>query len=434
MPEPVLVEIPVADINDDEARHYAEIAGGVHSDGALGRIVFCVSTDDLEEGKGDPYVALGLGKYLIRKGWGVSLWPTRRWHETPDPEPTIAIVMLESFIPGLLPQSTTTIAWVRNWTDAWAALPYLEEFDGIWCSSPASADVIRSHYSGRVSFVPIATDLDLFSPDNNARVLPVVTTANYWGVERQLESALAAVAETLPVVWFGANGEHLKRAEVVIHADRVSFFGLGSIYRQAKIVVDDLIEAACAYGSQNSRLFESIACGAVPITNSSIGLDHLGLGEVPSYSDDRPLTEVIGALLDDEGALRDLSERLRRVVVERHSFRIRADEVAPLLGEAIQRSHLRGARPGVLVWAAGERLKLQAAESMRDGHLITVRRLEREQLAERARAQEELAALEQKREVLVAELRSILASRPYRLALRLSLAVARLRHLGTKSR
>lgn len=423
MPESVTAALPPVRVDEDQARRYAEIVDGLHADGPRGRIIFCVSTDDLEEGKGDPYVALGLAKNLVDEGWGAALWPIRRWHESPDAEPTVAIVMIDSFVPGLLPQATATVAWIRNWTDTWAALPYLEEFDGIWCSSPDSAEVLRARYSGEVFVVPIGVDAELFRPDGSYRPLPVITTANFWGAQRQVQTALTAVSETTPVVWFGANREHLAPSRSITHADRVSFFGIASMYQRSKLVVDDLIEPARVYGSQNSRLFESIACGAVPITNSSIGLDFLGLGEVPTYHDGGSLATVVHSLLSDETALSERAERLRTVVAERHSFQRRAKEVAPLIATAIERARGRGERAAMLVWATRERLNLQSAESLRDGHLITIRRLERE----RAAHEKQIAELESAREAQSTRLSTIEASRAYRIGRRISRALARVR-------
>lgn len=404
---------PTIVIRDDQAAFYQDIVDGRHASGPRGRLVFCVSTDDLDEGKGDPYVALGLAKYLLELGWGVSLWPRSRWHETPSPAPTVAIVMVESFIPGMLPSSTAAIAWVRNWASAWAALPYLNEFDGIWSSSHASAALLDAHYGGEVAVVPIGVDLELFSQEPVVpRTMSVITTANFWGAERGIQTALTDLSKITPVTWFGSNGEHLVRSPSIHHADRVSFFGLASIYRQSLLVVDDLIAAAREHGNHNSRLYEAIACGAVPITNTSAGLDELGLDEVPHYADATSLATAATRLLSDPAALGALAERLRRIVTERHSYRTRAQEVSPLLDAAVARSAARGERPALLRWSTAERRKLHEAETLRDGHLITVRRLERDLV----RAEQELADLRVSRESIESELTKLQNSRTQRLA------------------
>lgn len=404
-------------IDKSQQAFYDEMVRGVHANGERGRIIFCVSTDDLSEGRGDPYVALGLAKYLNREGWGVSLWPMSRWHEVPTPAPTVAIAMVESFIPGMLPATTATIAWIRNWADSWAQLPYLEEFDGIWTSSQLSTEVMNEHYSGRVFTVPIGVDLELFANRGGGRrTLPVITTANFWGAERTIQKSLATLARTTQVTWFGANGEHLVVDSAVHHADRVDFFGLPSIYARSIVVVDDLIDAAKVYGNQNSRLFEAIASGAVPVTNTRLGLDSLGLGEVPSYSDEASLAATVTSLLSSRTTTSELATRLRETVIARHSYESRAAEVQPHIATALARAASRDDRPAILAWANEERRRLQSAESLRDGHLITIRRMERE-----------LEQLQRKLDITTAKLDEFRSSRWAQYSLRVQRRIARMR-------
>ncbi|GAA3336519.1 hypothetical protein [Curtobacterium citreum] len=142
---------------DDQAALYRALAAGEHRSGGAGRgtVAFAVSTDDVEAGAGDVYVALGLAKYLARRGWGVLLWPTERW-ETPLPEDvTVVVSMIESFVPGLVPQHVGLVAWVRNWTDVWAEQPWLDEYDAVWTSSTAARDRIAERTERPVRVLPI---------------------------------------------------------------------------------------------------------------------------------------------------------------------------------------------------------------------------------------------------------------------------------------
>ena len=45
--------------------------------------------------------------------------------------------MIESFVPGLLPPHVATVAWCRNWTSAWAALPYFAQAEVTPALQPA---------------------------------------------------------------------------------------------------------------------------------------------------------------------------------------------------------------------------------------------------------------------------------------------------------
>jgi spore maturation protein CgeB len=81
----------------------------------------------------------------------------------------------------------------------------------------------------------------------------------------------------------------------------------------------------------NSRVFEAIAAGALPVTNSSRGLDALGLADVPTYATPEELNPLIDRLLEDSEGRQALVEKLGAVVRERHSFEVRAEELVEIL-------------------------------------------------------------------------------------------------------
>lgn len=362
----------------DAADLYQALARDELADGERGRVLFCVSTVDLSQGAGDLYVALGLAAALHRAGWGVSFWPTERWDDAPDDVADVAVVMIESFVPGLLSPATATVAWVRNWTASWARLPYLDQFDAVWASSEAAARHLSGVYPRPVEVVPIAVDPDVFEPSPATRDLQVVTTANFWGAERKIQRALDRLAASTPVDWFGANGAHLERSPHIRHHDRVDFFALADVYSRSVLVVDDLIDPAREFGTHNSRIYEALACGALPLVNTPDGLDELGLGALPVYADADSLESVALGLLDDPDRSGPLVADLRRVVLERHTYDHRLPTVTASFATARSGAAGRAARPPMLSWATLQQERLRHAVREGDGHLITVRRLEKE--------------------------------------------------------
>ncbi|GAA1055643.1 hypothetical protein GCM10017608_22970 [Agromyces luteolus] len=341
------------------ADHLA-ICDGAKADGPRGTVVFCVSTDDPAEGKGDLFVALGLARALGRAGWGVRLWPMDRWNE-PLPDADVAVSMIESFVPGGVAARTVLLGWVRNWTERWVELPFLAAFDGFLASSIATADELRKRYDGPIGVLPIGVDTELFDGvAPSARPSDIVTTANFWGAERELQEAIRPVAARHRVDWYGQNAEHLVLPGGVLHRGAVTFEELPAVYGSAKLVLDDLIEPAKAFGNHNSRLFEALACGALPITNTDAGLDELGLSEVPSYGEHAALVDVVDGLLDDDERRAALAERLRSIVRDRHSYASRAESFDGFLAPI--RSSDRRVRPEWLGWATEVRESLRDAE------------------------------------------------------------------------
>ena len=362
---PVRANVPEAFPVDSEVlAEYRAIVDGDRRSGPRGNLLFMVSTDDLSKGRGDLYVGLGLARGLNKAGWGVSLWPTERLTEETPSDIDVAIVMVESFVPGLVHEGTHAIAWVRNWTEEWAALPYLDRFSQIWCSSSESADRLGEVYDGPVHVVPLGTDVELYRPRDIARTGEVVTTANYWGVPRGLTTALEHLARRRRVTWFGANKNYLRLDAPLDHRDSLDYFSLPWVYSAWTIVVDDLIEAAAQYGNQNSRLYDALACGALVVTNEARGLAELGLADLPVYRDPEDLAGIVERALDDPEGTRTAVERLSELVRSRHSYDARAETASVHLEAAITAGPPPTRSP-LLRWATLQREALRTMETER---------------------------------------------------------------------
>lgn len=389
--------------------------------GPAGRLAFCVSTTDLDESKGDLFVALALARALHDAGWGITLWPESRYDEPMPAAIDIAVVLIESFVPGLLDRRTRAVAWVRNWTESWASLPYLQEFAAIWCSSEASADRIREVFDGEVIVVPISTDEDVFAPSTDTDREPgVVTTANFWGVNRDITGVLSALASSLPVTWYGRNGEYIEGLGSVEHRSQVPWKDLASVYSSFAIVIDDVIPAAAQYGNQNSRLFDALACGAMVVTNEARGLVELGLGDVPVYADENQLRMTCEALLADPAGTAERAARLRAVVLERHTSRARAASLAEHLDRLRPAPEAEvGPRDSLIAWSAHERESKRRLQHELDHTRMMLHNLS----VTSERSVESIAALERRLDELVSERDSLQAaldavtrSRAYRVA------------------
>ncbi|WP_420368148.1 glycosyltransferase family protein [Curtobacterium sp. L1-20] len=400
--------IPLAPAPSPLAAEYEAIARGDHASGTAGTVRFAVSTDDPAEGKGDLFVALGLARALRAEGWGVDVWPIRRWTEDVPADTTVLVSMIESFVPGLVPAGTATVAWVRNWTAQWASLPYLGEYDAVWASSSIAADELARAVGHPVDVVPIGVDLDLFTTDVDGpattRTDRAVATVNFWGARRGVQDVLQEVSPAEPIVWFAANVEHVDAAPGVELRPAVPYFALPEVYRAAAFVVDDVIAPAAEFGTLNSRLYESLACGALPVTTTALGLDELGLAEVPVFTDAASLERALAMPAAEREAV---VERLRSVVVERHSYAARAAQVGPSLGAAVARAATRsGARDPLLRWAAQQRELLRATEQERDVHRAGVEDINRRLIV----SEEAVAVIDQARKDAEAE-RDAIATR-----------------------
>jgi glycosyltransferase involved in cell wall biosynthesis/ubiquinone/menaquinone biosynthesis C-methylase UbiE len=302
------------------------------------KVAFLVSTVSLHSGRGDVFVAVGLGRKLAELGYEVAYFPEEQWDDPPA-DTDVTVALRPTYDPNRAPDGSLIVAWIRDETDAWCGLPKLGLFDLVLASSHLSLDRVREVYDGPTGLLPLGVDTDLFTlPAPKRKRIGVVTAVNQWDRQRHLSESLRAVDINFPFAIVGArNGMDPMFSSYAV--GRASYFSLPDVYRRSLVVLDVLDQTTRPYGSVNPRLFESLAAGAMPITNSRLGLAELGLQDVPVYSDGASLQRRLDTLLGNPDQTRRQARALGAHVIAHHSFEQRAKAFAAELGQ------LRGAEP-----------------------------------------------------------------------------------------
>ena len=318
------------------AAAYESLARGEHADGPAGRIAFCVYTDNPSEGRGDIYVACGLARSLVRRGWGVRFIPRTRWSKRID-DVDVVVALLPSFDPAVVADGIPAVAWTRNETTAWMQRANLSLYDMVLSSSTLARDALREVYDGPTGLLAIGVDTELFRDEGHPRGATAVTSVNHWGRDRALHEAMRDAPADADIVWYG-DPERIPSELNRWSVGLVSYFALPAAYQRALLVLDDLNHTTLPFGSVNSRVFEAVACGALPVTNGGLGLAELGLGEIPVYHTGEDLQEILRARRKDIAGTRALVSRLQKIVTLDHSFERRADEFMEMLPAARERA------------------------------------------------------------------------------------------------
>ena len=195
---PLIEALPAIDPHPLAAEYRVELSSPRTASGS--GIGFAVSTTKFGEGRGDLFVATGLGRYLRRRGYETLYFPPEAWHEAPRLEWFVA--MMPGFRPSALKVESKVVGWARNAFGDWLGHPELERFEVILTSSPRFAEEAQKVYSGDIHLLPIGVDLELFEPPDTwtrSRV-GVVTTTNQWGGERDLYQALRSSRWIIPSI------------------------------------------------------------------------------------------------------------------------------------------------------------------------------------------------------------------------------------------
>ncbi len=296
-------------------------------------VAITVTKDDESAGYGDWYTAHQFGDALEALGWRVSYAERYgdRWYDL-DPSVDVLVAMIDAIDLTRVPRHVVTCAWVRNWPQRWLSHDWIDDYDLVFASSQALRDVIEANTVHTCIPLALAADGDLFhpeadgTPDGHRDRADVLFVGSRHDKPRVVEEAFAPLAAAMDLELHGHGWEKSPSAATLTRGP-LPYRELPAAYASVPLVIDDTVgEATRKFHAVNSRVFEAIAAGAVPITDNPIGVAELFETPVPSWDEPEQLVEVCKRWLDDDAGRRELAAKLREELVEKHTYAHRAAE------------------------------------------------------------------------------------------------------------
>jgi glycosyltransferase involved in cell wall biosynthesis len=264
-----------------------------------GPIVFCVHSDDLAAGRSETRAAAGLAHALVDRGHNVAIIDRERWPRLPAA--ALVVSLSAHFDPAWVPGSTPIIAWVLDRLDVWSDLRQLSVYDAVLVSSRSGVARLADAFGGPMHVLPVGLDTGLF-----------------WTHPVRRPSATVVALDKIDVP---------------------SYFALPDLYRNAMVVVDQGDSTTAPFGTRISRVLESLACGALPVTTDPQDLADLGVAETPVRRSPDEMDQVVQELLTDPETTMATSARLGRHVRAEHSWERRASAFLSLVQPILEKSY-----------------------------------------------------------------------------------------------
>lgn len=317
-----------AKILHDDAGYVSE---GLH-------IAFAVTEAGPNVAAGDYFTALELATALEAMGCNVS-FVTRRsgcWYDL-NPDIDVLVSMLDSYDLSKVKESRkklSTIAWIRNWPDRWLQNQSLDLYDMILGSSTKLCQMIGQSTGRQVTLFPIACNSKRFdrkSNKDNKYSCDYSFTGNYWGKPRDIELALNPDKIDFTFSLYGKDWDQVAKFKSY-HCGFLDYSDMPKVYANSKVVIDDAVAGITKpFGSVNSRVFDALAAGALVLTSGGIGAKDLFGKLLPVWENEQELTELLNCYLSNDTAREELIGRLRDIVLDKHTYEIRAQTLMGLL-------------------------------------------------------------------------------------------------------
>lgn len=275
---------------------------------------------DVTERWGDYHFARALQRSLERAGH-----PTRL-HFLPDwGAPVAAREDVTVHVFGLkeapIRRGQVNILWQISHPDLATPAMY-DRYDHVFVASDAFATRMSTLTQTPVTALHQATDPERFRPDPTGPSHELLFVANSRNVHRRIVDDLARTSHDLAVYGRGWSRELIDPR--FVKGEGIPNTDVGRYYSSSAIVLNDHWDDMRERGFISNRLYDALACGAFVISDYIQGVAEEFEGAVVTYRHRDELESLIDRYLADPSDRRRLADLGRRVVVERHTFDLRA--------------------------------------------------------------------------------------------------------------
>lgn len=298
-------------------------------------VAFIVSEAGDMTSAGEYYTSLELGRALQKRlACHVRYLPKEDWYDLSGVD--LVVAMVNRFDITKVRQASpwlVAVNWMRQWFDRWAEGETTLAYDHLFASSGTAARYLEDHLKRAVGTLPIAAGVEAMRAGHFRQDLAsdYCFTGSRFGPPREIEFQLAPETIRGQGRVFGYNWEGTQLEP--LSQGPLAYSEIPDAYASTRIVLDDANIATKAWGSCNSRVFDSMAAGALLITNGATGVQELFGDLVPTFDSRESLTEVVNYWLAHRDERRARVLQLQNLVLREHSYDRRAQHLLETLAQ-----------------------------------------------------------------------------------------------------
>jgi glycosyltransferase involved in cell wall biosynthesis len=271
---------------------------------------------------GDYHFAMAIKRTLQRRGHMVRIDILPEWYNSTGNRDD-AVIVLRGLEPYETRPSAVNVLWNISHPELLKA-DELNRFDYVFTASEIFADQLARSINTPVAPLLQCTDPEVFYPDENHEV--EVPELLFVGNSRKQFRRIIkdAVHMELPVAVYGTLWEPFIEKNL-IKGEHIDNRKLRWYYSKCSIVFNDHWDDMRELGFLSNRLFDAGACGALIISDAVKGLPDVFGDTIITYETPEDLATIVRHYRSDEAMRKEIGNKLRHLVVSRHTFDHRAD-------------------------------------------------------------------------------------------------------------
>ncbi|MDJ0663498.1 MAG: glycosyltransferase [Acidimicrobiia bacterium] len=304
-------------------------------------VAITTTRKDPAGGSSDWEVAHELGNALEADGYEVVLAEAHNdgWYEIGD-DVSIVISLHADYDVRKAPSGALKLAWIHGATSDWMVQPWFRHYNVYVPGSQASAALLVAAGIAATEPLPLATNEQRFFPHpaDPAFENDFAATANHHGSPRYgLEKAIVHAHERFSIYGRGwAAVPKLNRYS----RGPVRYEDLPDVYASSKVIIDAATNSANTEGVLSAPIFDATATGALVLTDNAAGSEEIFAGELPVYEHEKHQRELLDQYLKDEALRLQTVQKLRRTVLDRHTYTRRVGDIRKAALTALSRPRI----------------------------------------------------------------------------------------------
>ena len=267
---------------------------------------------------GDYYFALGMARAFSELGHRVTIASQENWNKITSPGGIDLVLRGRAQVPRI--PGRTCLFWAIS--KGMRDMNYNEADHVFWASPTEMADGQKGRGEGISSFLPQAFDAHAMSPGSLRSRKDIVFVGRARSDHERVAIKYAVGVGEDVKIW-GPGWNDTEYADHVV-ADGIANSDLHKIYQSAQIVLNDHTKVMKDRGLLSNRVFDALACGAIPISED-VGFVPDDIAEfVYTFKDEKSFKTVMKAAKSESEGKREKRMVLAKELAKSHSFHARA--------------------------------------------------------------------------------------------------------------
>ncbi|WP_171130878.1 MULTISPECIES: glycosyltransferase [unclassified Ruegeria] len=281
---------------------------------------------------GDYFFALGLAKAFSRLGYFTTIDPQDEWYS--NTRPGGVDLVLKGRANFIKQRDRTCFYWAIS--KGIRPMNYAQADHVFWASGTMYEQALGGEMAEKSSLLPQAFDSEIIYPREQLRGKGMVFVGrNRAGFDR-LSVAYAAKPGRDLKIW--GPGWRNTEYESFLCGERVENNQLLDVYSSADVVLNDHTPQMRENGQTSNRIFDTLACGAVPVTDKVSWLPEDLRELVYVFEDQESFDKALSDASSETDKRRKERLEFARSMRERHSFAARARTILEVIN-SLDRSY-----------------------------------------------------------------------------------------------